>query len=58
MTSERFAGSFAPQSQLSLFLRTNHQSDQNPWIADLPIERGLADKIGRCDYEREITADT
>jgi len=49
----RFAGSFAPKSKLSLFIR-NRIFDllAVPGIADLVIGRDLADKIALPDYER------
>jgi 2-polyprenyl-6-methoxyphenol hydroxylase-like FAD-dependent oxidoreductase len=47
----RFAGSFAPKSKLSLFLRNrlfNLMSIR--WIADLAVGRDLADRIALPDY--------
>lgn len=42
----RFAGSFAPKSELSLFLRNQlFNLMALRWIADLAVERDLADNI-------------
>ncbi|MGB7282660.1 MAG: hypothetical protein WBE13_10395 [Candidatus Acidiferrum sp.] len=48
----RFAGSFAPKSKFSLFLRNKlFQLMSIPWIADLAVGRDLADKIALPDYK-------
>jgi 2-polyprenyl-6-methoxyphenol hydroxylase-like FAD-dependent oxidoreductase len=50
----RFAGSFAPHSRLSLILRNQIMNLMRiPWIADLAIGRGFADKIELFDYDQE-----
>jgi 2-polyprenyl-6-methoxyphenol hydroxylase-like FAD-dependent oxidoreductase len=47
----RFAGSFAPRSKLSLFLRNQiFNLMTNRWIADLALGSGLADKIALPEY--------
>ena len=47
----RFAGSFAPKSNFSLFLRNQiFNLMAIPWVADLAIGRDLADKIALPDY--------
>jgi 2-polyprenyl-6-methoxyphenol hydroxylase-like FAD-dependent oxidoreductase len=49
----RFAGSFAPHSHLSLFLRNQALNLMRiPWVADIAIGRSLADKIALPDYRR------
>lgn len=49
----RFAGSFAPHSQVSLFLRNQVVNLMRiPWIADIAIGRSLADRIALPDYRR------
>jgi 2-polyprenyl-6-methoxyphenol hydroxylase-like FAD-dependent oxidoreductase len=48
----RFAGSFAPKSKFSLFLRNRiFQLMAIPWIANLAVGRDLADKIALPDYK-------
>jgi len=50
----RLAGSFAPHSQLSLFLRNQIiKLMRIPWFADLAFGRGLMDRIALPDYQRE-----
>jgi 2-polyprenyl-6-methoxyphenol hydroxylase-like FAD-dependent oxidoreductase len=50
----RFAGSFAPHSQFSLFLRNQIINLMRiPWVADLAIGSGLADKISIPQYEHD-----
>ena len=47
----RFAGSFAPKSKLSLFLRNRiFQLLSVRWIADLAVGRDLADHIALPEY--------
>jgi len=47
----RFAGSFAPKSELYLFLRNQvFKLLQIPWVADLAMGRDLADKISLPNY--------
>jgi 2-polyprenyl-6-methoxyphenol hydroxylase-like FAD-dependent oxidoreductase len=49
----RFAGSFAPHSRLSLFLRNQIVNLMRiPWVADIAMGRSLADKINLPDYQR------
>ena len=48
----RFAGTLAPKSELSLFLRNQiFKLLRIPWVADLAMGRDLADKIKLPDYE-------
>ncbi len=52
----RFAGTLAPKSELSLFLRNQiFKLLRIPWVADLAMGRDLADKIKLPDYEQVIT---
>jgi len=47
----RFAGFFAPPSQLALFIRNKAMSLMRiPWIANLAIRRDIADRIELPDY--------
>lgn len=47
----RFAGTFAPKSNLSLFLRNQIMNLMRiPWVADWAVGRDLADKIALPDY--------
>lgn len=47
----RFAGSFAPKSKLSLFLRNQiFRLMAIPWVADLAVGRDLADRITLPEY--------
>ena len=47
----RFAGTFAPKSELSLFLRNQiFKLLRIPWVADLAMGRDLADKIKLPEY--------
>lgn len=49
--SRRIAGTFAPKSEFSLFLRNQiFRLMAIPWIADLAIGRSLADNIALPDY--------
>jgi len=48
----RFAGSFAPKSKFSLYVRNKvFQLMSVRWIADLAVGRDLADKIELPDYQ-------
>ena len=48
----RFAGTFAPKSNLALFLRNQIFNLMSiPWIANLAVGRDLADTIALPDYE-------
>lgn len=50
-TALRFAGTFAPKSNLALFLRNQiFKLMAIPWIADLAVGRDLADSIALPDY--------
>ncbi len=50
----RFASSFAPKSKFALFLRNRIFSLMSvPWIANLALGSGLADKIDLPDYIAE-----
>ena len=47
----RFAGTFAPKSKLSLFLRNQVMNLLRiPWIADVAVGRDLADNIALPTY--------
>ncbi len=47
----RFAGTFAPKSEVSLFLRNQiFKLLRIPWVADLVMGRDLADKIKLPEY--------
>ncbi|HEX4001102.1 MAG TPA: FAD-binding domain [Candidatus Acidoferrales bacterium] len=47
----RFAGTFAPKSKFSLFLRNQVMNLMKiPWVADLAIGRDLEDRIAIPDY--------
>ncbi len=47
----RFAGSFAPKSKFSLFLRNRAMSlFRLPWVADVVIGRDLADRLALPSY--------
>jgi len=47
----RFAGAFAPQSKLTLFLRNQiFKALSVPWIADLAVGRDMADNLALPDY--------
>jgi 2-polyprenyl-6-methoxyphenol hydroxylase-like FAD-dependent oxidoreductase len=47
----RFAGTFAPKSKLSLFLRNQVMNLMRiPWVADLAVGRDLADRIALPEY--------
>ena len=47
----RFAGTFAPKSKFSLFLRNQIFNLLTiPWIADLAVGRDFADNIALPDY--------
>jgi 2-polyprenyl-6-methoxyphenol hydroxylase-like FAD-dependent oxidoreductase len=51
----RFAGSFAPKSKLSLFLRNRIFNLLTiGWIADLAVGRDLADRIALPDYQEAL----
>ena len=48
----RFAGTFAPKSNLALFLRNQIFNLMSiPWIANLAVGRDLADPIALPDYK-------
>ncbi|MFZ0760289.1 MAG: FAD-binding domain [Candidatus Sulfotelmatobacter sp.] len=50
----RFAGSFAPKSKLTLFLRNQiFNLMAIPWVADLAVGRDLADRIAIPDYSSD-----
>ncbi len=50
----RFAGSFAPKSKLALFLRNRIFNLLSiPWIANLTLGSGLADKIDLPEYQQD-----
>ena len=52
----RFAGSFAPKSNFSLFFRNQVMKLLAiPWVADLSFGRDFADRIALPDYERMIS---
>jgi 2-polyprenyl-6-methoxyphenol hydroxylase-like FAD-dependent oxidoreductase len=51
----RFAGSFAPRSRFSLFLRNQIVNLMRiPWVADIAMGRGLADSITIPDYPQNL----
>lgn len=55
----RFAGSFAPKSKFSLFLRNKiFELMSIQWIAHLAVGRDLADKIALPDYQSDCRSDS